>query len=530
MIRRPLSVASSSILVSLACAALGCAANRPELTCPKSGGPGWTEIKSPHFMLETDLPEPMGRKVALDMERSRAALLSLLGAPADEAATPIELVLFERERDFAAALGREDLHAGFLPGLPSDVEDQRVIASSGAFDEGSRILLQHEVTHEILRRRTARIPWWLDEGLAEACSTIRIDGDKIILGEPVPWSDFWDQTFSVRDMSMRIPKVYLTKGAAPAFADILSADRTNIGKRGEPRAYYTAAWKLVRVIRGDFDASLAPRFATLLEAMMGGTNGWDAFAQAYGDLPPTTLQDAYQKTLLDLTEHVQTIPFHAPANPSVSARGLSDAEVHALWVRLRRTDSPASATKELERGLAENPGAAALLYARATLHLMSKNDPIPLEDIQALRRLDPYNPRYVLLDVLAKTTLLRRREGQSLGHDEQVEAAALFALLLRTATSPVQRVAAAIGLMLLGRYEEARVLVEGLVKANPTCGPCLSVHGELLLRTGDPRGAKEAAERSLSLLPETDPGKLEKNLIQRADAAMNKAAPSPAPP
>ena len=185
-----------------------------------------------------------------------------------------------------------------------------------------------------------------------------------------------------------------------------------------------------------------------VEAMMGGTNGWDAFAQAYGDLPPTTLQDAYQKTLLDLTEHVQTIPFHAPANPSVSARGLSDAEVHALWVRLRRTDSPASATKELERGLAENPGAAALLCARATLHLMSKNDPIPLEDIQALRRLEPYNPRYVLLDVLAKTTLLRRREGQSLGHDEQVEAASLFALLLRAAASPFRRVAAALGLML----------------------------------------------------------------------------------
>ncbi len=59
-------------------AVAGCAAYRPDLTCPKQGGPSWTEVASPHFVVQTDLPEKRSREIVAELELSRAALTSVL--------------------------------------------------------------------------------------------------------------------------------------------------------------------------------------------------------------------------------------------------------------------------------------------------------------------------------------------------------------------------------------------------------------------------------------------------------------------
>lgn len=523
------SRASLLFLAPLAWLAFGCAANRPDLTCPKSGGPLWTEITSPHFLIETDLPEAMAREVAVEMERARVALLTVLHAPADEGATPVETILFERRRDFDALTNDTSLVGVFYGSLYGDAEQTRVLASHGRFEEATRITLQHELVHEILSRRTARIPWWLNEGLAEAYSTVRLDGEELVVGEPIPWSDFWEQAYDVRDVGGRIPKRWLAESSAPAFTDLLAASSMSVDESGRVRAYYTAAWKLVRVLRGDLDSKLRPRFAAMIEAMMSGKSGKDAFESAYAGLPRATLSGAYQSLLLDHREFVSTVPFKLPDPPKIAARAMSDAEVHALWARLATRRDYASSMKEIGRGLAETPGAAALLYVKASVQLWVRNQPVPTKEIAELRRLDPYNPRYVLLDVLGKVKPVGD-EGASadrLDGDARLELLALLNLLTRTATSPHQQAVSAVALLAVGRGAEARALAQKVVEANPSCQSCLSAYAEVLLGVGDPRAAKDAAERALALLRETDPGEFEKKIIARAVEAMNKP---PAPP
>src|SRR5262245_60062682 len=135
--------ASIIVLAILSVLTLGCLANRPALTCPGKGGPAWIQVRSPHFVVKTDLPAETAKRIALDVETSRAALIAAMGAPPDDAATPVEVVVFERHRDFEP-IGR-DWPAGFFSArLEGELEMQPVIVMAGGLDAASRTTLQHE--------------------------------------------------------------------------------------------------------------------------------------------------------------------------------------------------------------------------------------------------------------------------------------------------------------------------------------------------------------------------------------------------
>lgn len=515
----------------LAMAALGCAANRPELTCPRAGGPAWTEVKSPHFTVKTDLSEAAARRMTEEVEAAREALLAALGAQADDGAAPVELVVFERDGDMDRTTGRPNLGGYFTAQLPSDVELQRVVVTAGGLDEETTLTLQHELTHEIVRRRTARVPWWLSEGLAETFSTVRVDGKELVIGEPPPRSDFWEASYNVMDMSFRVPKAFFSLAQAPSLDQILATDGHSFESDSSAPIHYAAAWKLVHVLRGDTNPSWAPRFATMMADLMKGTDGFDAFAHAYKGVLFSEISAAYQAYLPDHTEHPTTVAYAAPPAPALTARRLSDGEVHGLWARLATAGAAQLAAAELEKGFADDPESVELRYVRASIRTLAKDGPTPLEDIRVLRKKAPDDPRYLLLDLVS--TMTSRLGRAEISDDQRAEILALGARLREIGTSPAQRAMSLQAFVTTANYEEAISLGAKTVRADPSCGLCFTGYASALLEAGRPSEALEAARNALALLPERATGshlRTIREIIARSEAEQKRAAPAPASP
>lgn len=510
-------------------AVAGCAAYRPDLTCPKQGGPSWTEVASPHFVVQTDLPEKRSREIVAELELSRAALTSVLGAPSDDAAAAIEVIVFERDRDYEAATRDLDSAGLYFSKLPSDVEEQRVVVARGGLDEPTRFLLQHELVHEIVRRRTARLPWWLDEGLADTFATVQVEGNTVLVGEPRAGGDFWENAYEHSSYAPRLWKHWFPVDEAPKLAFLLHTNRSFVSGSGRQSLYYAAARKLVHVLRGDVEPSFKPRFSAMLSALMSGTAGAEAFAKAYEGVSTDSLEGAYDKYLLDHREYIETLLFTPPPPAPVKARTLPEAEVHALWARLRSQDSQGAVEEELARGLSESPGDPALLYVKVASRLRSNPKTLSEADVQALRRADPYNPHYLMLQIESRFLQMKGRDATSFTSDERSEMAALVNLLTRVATSPRQRSVSEAFFAADGQIEAARARGEAIVKANPSCGICLQIHAEVLLSAGAAEGALDAAERALALLPEGQSDAHLKDLIKRAKAAEKEPAPRSPP-
>ena len=519
------------IAVLLMPAGLGCMANRPTLTCPNKGGPAWTETRSAHFTVKTDQSEDTGKQIAVDLETGRAALLAAMGAPLDEGATSVEVVALEREEDFLALIGRPGATGAFISRLPYDVEIQPIIVLVGGLSYETRLALQHELTHQILRRRTAQLPWWLDEGLAELYSTLRIDSDGVAIVAERPVNvGFWEYGNSVTVRGPKVDKLLLSHKRAPGLDELLGADKFSVAALEDPSIYYAAAGKLMHVLRGHANATYAPRFSAMMADLMTGTEGRVAFARAYKGVLMSEIETEYQKMLLDARESPRRLSFQMPADLRPVTLAMTDAEVHAVWARISTVNKGAgtSLEEQLTQGVAESPGALPLLYVRAAMSNQMKQGATAREDIERLLQADPTNPKYLILDLVdsyESWAHARRPAGTPALRDR---VSALADKLLLVAESPGQRRSTAIILAALGRLCEALSLSEKSVRRDPSCGPCFEGHAIVLLKNGLPREAKAAIERAIRFLPDGASTARTKAILDNVEEELKRASPPPA--
>lgn len=526
---RPVLVA----LAVLSFATTGCQANRPPLTCPGKGGPAWVQVRSPHFVVQTDLPVETAREIAADVETSRAALIAAMGAPPDDAAVPVQVVVFGRLADFEV-IGPASASGVFSARLWADFELQPLIVTEGGLDYASRTTLQHELVHHIVRRRTTRIPWWLDEGLAELYSTLRVEDGEIIVGEPPKDADFWEQVYVLTEWQPAVSKLWIPVGHAPSLDRLLSVDRIAVDESGARSTHYAASWKLMHALRGHTDGRLAPRFSAMMAALMSGTDGAVAFARAYKGILMSEISDRYEKLLTDHREYPRRMPFESPKRIELSAAVLGDDEVHALWARLLASfaGGQVSPDEEIERGLAETPGSPHLLHARACVLLQQGRAAEAKKDIRLLLQADASNPRNLLLDLQLAIDAYSEAMNAKDPAARQVrrrELASRVDRLEAVAATPAQRATTAFALMLLERVAEASVLARKAVEMAPSCDACFFIHATLLYFERRLPEARAAAERALALIPEGASLTKAKELFAEIDKALEaeKAASEP---
>jgi tetratricopeptide (TPR) repeat protein len=138
----------------------------------------WIEIRSEHFVLASALSEERSTRLALELENFRAAVDVLTGAKGIEDAIPTKIYLLPRAEE---ALG----FGGSLDGYFSAQmrANYAVMIASGSYSDE---VLKHEYTHYLIANRDLRqFPPWLNEGLAEVFSTLRVAGSAVEFGRGV---------------------------------------------------------------------------------------------------------------------------------------------------------------------------------------------------------------------------------------------------------------------------------------------------------------------------------------------------------
>ena len=140
----------------------------------------WCEYNTPYFTVYSDLRERTALRIAGEMLKFHHATSEFLKPIAREG-TSTKIVLFRSPKEFAREVGQSKF-VGIMQ--PSFLEHKLILAVNAR--ERDRMQLPfHEYSHYIIRTRLERpAPRWLEEGLAQYLSTMKISGDsKATVGE-----------------------------------------------------------------------------------------------------------------------------------------------------------------------------------------------------------------------------------------------------------------------------------------------------------------------------------------------------------
>lgn len=410
---RPLRAAP--VLLSFA---LACAHGGHEYRCPARGGSAWRELRTEHFLVQTDLPQGKARELAAELERLLGAVRHGLFRTPPPMPGAIRVVALRSKEEF-------DL---FAPEGAGAFYDQSralgpTIVLPGELAEAQRAVIAHELTHHVLAREFVRQPLWFAEGTASFMETIGASGpgNTPTLGGAPQW---------------RYRAVYPYHGGIGAV--LAARDRLDVRQ-------YGLAWALVHFLN-----NRRPReFGELQVRFARGQDPAAAWREVFPAWDPAApggaerLDDELGRYLASGKYAYKDV--RLPASSVPIERAMTASEAHAVRLALpwRNRGKPfriEALLAEADEALAEDPGnvpalstaaaarpAQALAYARRAVELHPESarawlflsERLPAEDAagreEALRRAVQADPESATaLNNLAWALLGAGRSGEAL--------------------------------------------------------------------------------------------------------------------
>jgi Flp pilus assembly protein TadD len=259
-----------SSLLSVSCITFACVLLLPPFSAVAADN--WIEVRSPHFIVNTNAGEKEARKVADQFEQIRKMFHSALSALRLDPPQPIIIVAAKNENTLKLFLPEEwevkghIHHAGmYQPGQDKDYVVLRVDS------EGNNPFhtLYHEYTHALLRLNFSNLPIWLNEGLAEFFGNSTLGDKEIKTGTIDPGHLY------LLNQSKLIP-----------IETLLEIDHNSPYYNETNRAsiFYAESWAVVHYLMMDNEARQRQLMKTFLTAWSKSGNQLDAAREAFGDL------------------------------------------------------------------------------------------------------------------------------------------------------------------------------------------------------------------------------------------------------
>ncbi|WP_437742206.1 hypothetical protein WMF39_42590 [Sorangium sp. So ce1504] len=506
---RHVSIAVVSIAVVLVAMALGCA--RP-LTCPAAGGPPWVELQSPHFLLRTDLDEVEAKEMIVHFERIYRAFERVAFPHEPKPNGLTHVVVFDDEDAFARIAPRGA--GGYLSRRGNDLEHVPTLMFPGGLSDAGREIFQHELSHRFFAYYFPSAPVWLNEGMAEFYSTLRIEESSVVLGKQLP-----DRLITTGSqwLSLRIDGrsvVGVPKAALPSVPTLLSLDAaafyawdvedpTSREARMRRSANYTAAWALVHALQIE-DDGLHPGFLRYLRALSDARDARDrTLVDAFGDMPVSALERALTRFVEANEIEVQTVRrAYVDRAPAVlpRMRSMRDEDVHALWARLRRWSDPSAAraaAADLNEAVRVGHERPEPYLARGTFRWDRGDLAGARSDLERAASLAPDEPRY-----LYPLASFYTRAEASLPLEQRVwdDIEPLVARLEPRATSQMQLDYLARYHALRRRFGRALAYVKRAVDGNASCSPCYETLADILFQQAKTADAVRAQRIAINIL------------------------------
>lgn len=256
-------IARASVVLVLLSQTLFAAAGASD-PLPKVFKAEWCAYRTAGFQLFTDLPHRQALRTINGLARFRQMFVRLFPKASDGASLPLTMLVFRRERDFAALTGTSRYAGVTLPSM----HEYRLLAASkqlGASTDNA----WHEYTHYLLRNRTGQYyPLWYEEGLASYLGAADLKRNRVTLGR-LPY----------RQM-LGVPTDPLI-----SFNTMIEATSVLDLNGAELLSFYSKAWLLAHFLRHGHQSGFPDQRAALAGYLNGPTRN---FVTAFG-YPPDDL-------------------------------------------------------------------------------------------------------------------------------------------------------------------------------------------------------------------------------------------------
>ncbi|HEY3821545.1 MAG TPA: hypothetical protein VGL81_30470 [Polyangiaceae bacterium] len=482
-------------LVSSLAVLAGCAQPLPPRTASQ-GGSRWLALRTTHLLIETDLAEDDARSLSQTYETAYRELAAVVIPGAEGPRERAEIVVFRDEDEFHA-FGSWRLGGFFFDRGPIDLERHPTIVlyapRYGALLDDGHVTLLHELTHRLIHHVYGWAPIWMNEGLAQYFSTMRIDDGKVFLGEPPRWTVYNPDVLPPVSALLAMDYQHLT-------ATDLPDDYTRTQKTANN---YLGAWALVHFFRNGPD-SYRGRFQRFVSDMNRGARAKEAWSSAFGDLPAATLEADYRSYLTAERWDVFTRPLtRATVEPLESVDVIADADVHLLWLRTvaGAAGSPMAITQLVE-AQDDAPRSAEVSYWRGSVDFFLHRFADARAAFEVGLRQQPDDPRtlfglIVTLDRLARTA---PPEGRA-----EMRGAAAMALtrLARTAASADELALVAQSFAAAGQMTEALARADAAIALDPGSYSAHSARARVLASASRYAEAVAEQERAVALAQES---------------------------
>jgi Tfp pilus assembly protein PilF len=289
----------------------------------------WFEARSAHFTVLTDSGEKDAVRLASHFERMRLVLKALLPADDDSVAGPMTVLAVKGRKELqalepAAYLGRGKMDLAGL--FAHSVDEDYIVVRVDAEEAHAYSPVYHEYTHAMLRKASAWMPLWLNEGLAQFYENTDFDEKAIWVGEANA-----GQLKLLNRNDLLPMKTLLTVDAGSALYH--EEDMGSI--------FYAQSWALTHYLMVSDRLQKMHRLRDYAELLAGGEDAVTAARQAFGDLDK--LQAGLDEYVMQRKFMYFTMPAELVDEKSIAVRQVSGPEADAV-----RADMMAQSGRERE--------------------------------------------------------------------------------------------------------------------------------------------------------------------------------------
>jgi len=298
----------------------------------------WRLTQSAHFDVYSQTDDRAARDTLNWLEQLRGFFIQQTGLNLD-GSTPVRVIVFRSVNEYQPYRLRGFADAYYVG---SGSRDYIVLCAP---DASNLHIAAHEYAHLILRASGLQKPLWLNEGLAEFFSTVKIGDRGSALGGDVPANA---QALQRNDW---LP-----------MNDLLTHEEPRAGEElRQTMVYYAQCWALLDMLV--LSPTYGPRFHALITALTLGTPGIEAFATILKKSPAALSADlhSWEKNPARLVP--VSLPGVRSNDIATEISDVSTLESRSMLAELLLAANQLDRAEVLYRGLLKESPAAPEAYA-----------------------------------------------------------------------------------------------------------------------------------------------------------------------
>jgi hypothetical protein len=311
---------------------------------PVHAAENWTYAASEHFDVYTTSGAGRAREALNYFERVNA-FFEFIFKVTPKVKERTRLIVFSNDREFAPYRPNQNVAAFYQSGADRDY------IVMGRLDEDSSPVVVHEYSHLFLRHFGGRYPVWLNEGMAEVFSTMRLEDGKVRFGDPQPQH-----------------LAYLKSGVALFDLNRLFAinhDSPEYNTRSHQGVLYAQSWALVHMLF--VDDRYRPKWDAFAGQVLNGVSSAEALRAVYGKSPEEMKLELFNYIGRTQFIYLGTKDSYKASSTKYETRPADAFEGSLVTANLRANspDGEADARAAYQKLEQERPNDLSLLESRA---------------------------------------------------------------------------------------------------------------------------------------------------------------------